>query len=144
MKLDFEKLLEDRSATISLDDVKKLIKNEFILLSDNIKIDDISIIFHTYSNSKYDFYVTIKRKNFKDSEDKIGIEYEEHYRLREKEIIEIINNYLKKNYKIQIKQNEPEGVNPNAFHFGLKTYANAESKDESYFYYKFDYIQEIK
>ena len=140
MKLDFENLLEDRNSTISSNTIKELIKREFVLLSDNIHIDDISVKFHTYSDNKYDFYVTVKRINFKDSEDKIGLEYDENYRLREKEIIKIVNNFLKENYKIQIKQNESEGVNPNAFHFGLKTYANAESKDESHFFYRFDYI----
>lgn len=142
MKLDFEKLLEDRDTLMSLEEVKKLVQEEFLTLDESIKLEDITVKFHTYERS-YDFYVTVNRTIFKDSDDE-GISYEENYRLKEPEVIQIVNEYLRKNYKIQIKQNESNGALPGVFHFSLNTNANPETKDEVNFFYRFEYIKEGK
>ena len=139
MKLDFEKLLEDRDALMSLKQVRELVRVEFLNLSNCLLPEDIMVKFHNYGDGKYDFYVEVKRKSFKDEEDKIGIAYDENYRLKDKEIIQIVNNYLK-DYKLKIKQNDSNKV----YHFTLSTNANPETRDDVNFFYRFEELTEEK
>ena len=140
MKLNFEKLLEDRESSISLEAVKKLVLEEFLNLDKSIKLENIKVKFHNYERS-YDFYITVNRKISKRDIDK-GFSYKENYRLKEPDVIQIINEYLRKNHKIQIKQNDSKSINPNAFHFSLNTNANPDTKDDVNFFYRFEYIKE--
>jgi hypothetical protein len=140
MKLDFEKLLEDRDALMSLEQLRELVRNEFLNLSNSIKLEDIMVKFHNYGDGKYDFYVEVKRITYKhNDESKECIQFEENYRLKDKEIIQIVNNYLK-DYKLKIKQNDSNKV----YHFTLSTNANPETRDDVNFFYRFEELTEEK
>lgn len=137
MELDFEKLLEDKDAIMSLDKVKELIRIEFLNVSNTIKLEDINVKFHSYSDREYDFYVTLKRLRFKNGSSDEYIEYDENYRLKQNEVIQIVNNYLKE-FKLKLKQNPSDGINTNAVHFSLRTNSNPETRDEVNFFYRFE------
>ena len=137
--INFESVLEDKDAIMSLDKVKELIKNEFLNVSNSTKLEDIDVKFHSYSDRGYDFYVTVKRSHFKNNSSDECIEYDENYRLKEKEVIQIVNNYLKE-FKLKLKQNDSDKV----YHFSLRTNSNPETRDDIEFFYRFEELKEEK
>jgi ABC-type transporter Mla maintaining outer membrane lipid asymmetry ATPase subunit MlaF len=122
--MDTSKFLEDMSSTISSEKVCDLI-TELFKKSEHT----VSVIMHNYRED-YDFYITVSKEKSAVISTKDILNVQENYRFKEKQIIPIVNQYLRDTFNIKIKQNDNNGSLPGEFHFSLQ------NKDTFFFRYE--------
>lgn len=130
--MDTSKFLEDMSSTISSEKVCDLI-TELFKKSEHT----VSVIMHNYRED-YDFYITVSKEKSAVISTKDILNVQENYRFKEKQIIPIVNQYLRDTFNIKIKQNDNNGSLPGEFHFSLQ------NKDTFFFRYEEIYEKGLK
>lgn len=94
-----EQIQKTKLSTITVKEVELLIK-EYILKQDNISEDNINLKFYSDDSNYYSFNIEIKKTI--DGENKNSLNYVEKYKMEKNQIMDIVNSYLEKNFKVNI------------------------------------------
>ncbi len=91
--IELTETLESKISFISADKVIELIQNYFVN-KENVEIYNILVTMHRYTdaNRDYSFYIEVNKEFVSEDE---TLQYVESYRFKQKEILELINVYLK-------------------------------------------------